>query len=67
LTLPLRVLYDANVLFPNTLRDMLIRVSQENLAQARWSERILDEMQRAILRSRPGIEPGKITRLRSLS
>ncbi len=29
------VLYDANVLNPNTLRDLLIRVAQAGLAQAK--------------------------------
>lgn len=62
--MPLRVLYDANALYPNTLRDMLIRVAQAGLAQARWSGRILDEMQRAITRSRPDIPSGKLDLLR---
>ncbi|THV43185.1 PIN domain-containing protein [Glycomyces buryatensis] len=62
--MPLRVLYDANVLYPNTLRDLLIRLAQADLAQARWSERILDEMQRAISRQRPDIATAKLAVLR---
>lgn len=62
--MPLRVLYDANVLYPNTLRDILIRLAQAGLAQARWTDRILDEMQRAIERRRPDIAPAKLTVLR---
>jgi hypothetical protein len=38
------VVYDASVLFPNTLRDLLLRVAQSGLAQAKWTEEILDEM-----------------------
>jgi hypothetical protein len=39
------VVYDANVLYPNTLRDLLIRIAQQpHLVQAKWTEEILDEM-----------------------
>ncbi len=58
--MPLRVLYDANILYPNTLRDILIRVAQANLVQARWTGQILDEMERAIRRSRSDIDPEKL-------
>ncbi|MYQ78375.1 MULTISPECIES: hypothetical protein [unclassified Streptomyces] len=35
--------YDANVLYPNILRDVLIRVAGAGLVQAKWTETILDE------------------------
>lgn len=35
--------YDANVLYPSSLRDVLIRVAQAGLVQAKWTDRILDE------------------------
>lgn len=38
------VLYDASVLYPNTLRDLLLRIAQSGLAQAKWTEQILDEV-----------------------
>jgi hypothetical protein len=34
------VVYDANVLYPNTLRDLLIRISQAGLVQAKWTNEI---------------------------
>ena len=37
-------LYDANVLYPNTLRDVLIRVAMAGLVRARWTDAILDEV-----------------------
>jgi hypothetical protein len=38
------VIYDANVLYPNTLRDLLIRIAQQpHLVQAKWSDQIIDE------------------------
>ena len=37
--------YDANVLYPNTLRDLLIRIAQlPHLVQAKWTEEILEEV-----------------------
>lgn len=35
------VVYDANVLYPNSLRDLLIRVAQAGLVQAKWTDRTL--------------------------
>lgn len=31
------VVYDASVLYPSSLRDLLIRIAQAGLVQARWS------------------------------
>jgi hypothetical protein len=36
--MPFVVLYDANVLYPSTLRDVLIRVAIHGLVQAKWTE-----------------------------
>ena len=47
--------YDANVLYPNTLRDLLIRLARAGLVQARWSEQILDEAFAALCRRRPDV------------
>jgi hypothetical protein len=38
------VLYDASVLYPSTLRDLLIRIAQAGLVQAKWTDQILDEV-----------------------
>src|SRR5258707_5558084 len=60
------VVYDANVLYPNTLRDLLIRISRVGLVQAKWTNEILDETLRALRRNRPDIPPDKLDRLRQL-
>ena len=39
-------LLDANVLYPQYLRDIYLRLSQAGLFQVRWSEEILNEMSR---------------------
>jgi hypothetical protein len=58
------VIYDANVLYPNTLRDLLIRIAQQpHLVQAKWTPDILDEMSRALRRNRPDITEEKVSRL----
>jgi predicted nucleic acid-binding protein len=59
--------YDAGVLYPNTLRDLLVRIAQlPNLVQARWTDQILDEMVRALQKNRPDISDEKLARLRGL-
>jgi hypothetical protein len=37
------VVYDASVLYPSLLRDLLIRIAQSGLVQAKWTDQILDE------------------------
>lgn len=59
-------LYDANVLYPSTLRDVLIRVAQAGLVQAKWTERILDELFRNLKANRPDLDPDKLDRTRRL-
>lgn len=59
-------LYDANVLYPSTLRDILIRVAQAGLVQAKWTERILDELFRSLQANRPDLDPEKLHRTRKL-
>jgi hypothetical protein len=45
---PFIVVCDANVLYPNALRDLLIHLAQADIFQAKWSDRILDEMFNAL-------------------
>ncbi|MEU0772014.1 PIN domain-containing protein [Streptomyces albogriseolus] len=59
------VLYDACVLYPNTLRDLLIRVSQKGLVRAKWTDVILDEVDRNIARDY-NVAPETLARRRTL-
>ena len=43
------VVYDAAVLYPAPLRDLLLRVARTGLVRAHWTEQILDECFRNIL------------------
>jgi len=47
------VVYDACVLFPAPLRDLLIRIGHAGLVRARWTGQILDEVFRTIRLRRP--------------
>jgi hypothetical protein len=38
------VVYDASVLYPSTLRDLLIRIAMSGLVRAKWTDQILDEV-----------------------
>ncbi|WP_409496501.1 PIN domain-containing protein [Amycolatopsis sp. cmx-11-12] len=60
------VLLDANVLYPNALRDLLIRIAQSGLVQAKWTDEILDEVFRNLKENRPDLDPGKLDRTREL-
>lgn len=60
------VVYDANALVGNSLRDLLVRIAQTGLVQAKWTERILDEAFAAVLKNRPDIDSDKLLRVREL-
>ncbi len=60
------VLYDACVLHPAPVRDLLIRLGRTGLVRARWSAPILDECFRSILERRPDLLPEALARSRQL-
>ncbi|MGV0424419.1 PIN domain-containing protein [Corynebacterium tuberculostearicum] len=62
----LTVVYDATVLYPSLLRDVLIRVAGSGVFRARWTERILDEVFFNLPRNRPDLDPKKLSRTRRL-
>ena len=47
---------DANVLYPNLLRDILLSLAAEGLYHARWTARINEEWTRNLIADRPDIE-----------
>ncbi|SRR6266487_1497018 len=60
------VVSDADVLYPKTLRDLLIRIAQSGLVQAKWTRAILDEALGAVAKDHPDIPDEKLARLREL-
>jgi len=61
---PLRVVLDANVLYPFTLRDTLLRVAAKGYYQLYWSEQILEETHRNLI-DKAGISQQQAQHLRN--
>ncbi len=60
------VLYDACVLYPAPLRDLLMRLALTDLFQARWTDQIHDEWTRNVLANRPDVTAESLARCRRL-
>ena len=60
------VVYDANVLYPAPLRDLLIRVAMTGVVRAKWTDKILDEVFRNILEKRADLTEANLARTREL-
>lgn len=58
--------FDANVLYPAPLRDLLMRLALTNLFQAKWSARVHNEWTAALLRERPDLTRAQLERTRAL-
>ena len=50
------VIYDACVLYPAPLRDLLMRLALTDLYRARWTDLIHDEWTRNVLKQRPDLK-----------
>lgn len=59
-------LYDASVLYPAPLRDLLMRLALTDLFQAKWSDAIHDEWLRSVLKNRPDLTLTQLERTREL-
>lgn len=57
---------DANVLYPATLRSVLIELALAGAFHPLWSERVHDEWTRSLQRDRPDLSPDRIARTRAL-
>ena len=49
---PFKVVLDANVLYPFTLRDTLLRAAEESIYQVYWSAEIIDETKRNLIENK---------------
>lgn len=59
-------LYDACVLYPAPLRDLLIHLARTETFRARWTERIHQEWIRNVLKNRRDLKPEQLQRTREL-
>lgn len=60
------VVYDANVLYPDIVRNVLVRLAKAGVCRARWTDEILDEMFGNLKKHRPDLDPLKLDRTREL-
>ena len=56
--------YDASVLYPSLIRNLLMYLGTEGLVAARWTAAIHDEWIRNLLADRPDLTPERLTRTR---
>ena len=59
-------LYDACVLYPAPLRDMLMHLAMTGLLRARWTNQIHDEWIGSLLKQRPDLKRSQLERTRRL-
>ena len=59
------VIYDACVLYPAPLRDLLMRLALIDLYRARWTDMIHDEWTRNVLKQRPDLKVEDLERMRN--
>lgn len=59
-------LFDASVLYPAPLRDLLLHLACTDLFFARWTDAIHDEWITAVLHDRPDLDRARLNRTRSL-
>jgi predicted nucleic acid-binding protein len=59
-------LYDACVLYPAPLRDLLMHLAMTDLFRARWTDQIHDEWIRNVLTNRPDLKRDQLERTRQL-
>ena len=60
-----RAFLDASVLYPVSLRNLLMRLTLGGLYQARWSAHVHEEWIRAVLRNRPDLPAARLHELRA--
>ena len=60
------VIYDACVLYPAPLRDLLVQMATRQMYAARWTRQIHEEWIRSVLSDRPDLNRSQLERTRSL-
>ncbi|MFA5258282.1 MAG: PIN domain-containing protein [Opitutales bacterium] len=60
------VIYDACVLYPESLRDLLMQLATTGMYRAKWTERIQDEWTENVLKNNPHLKRERLTRTRQL-
>lgn len=61
------VVLDANVLYPFRMRDVPLRFAEAGLYRARWTDRILEEWRRNLLKAKPHLEENIGSQMRAMA
>jgi predicted nucleic acid-binding protein len=62
----LTVIYDANVLYSASLRDLFVELATTDVVEARWTEEIHEEWMRNVLINRPDLGFEQLSRTKNL-
>ena len=60
------VVYDACVLYPASVRDLIVELARTGLFRAKWTVRIHAEWINAVIRHRPELERARLERVAEL-
>lgn len=60
------VVYDACLLYPASIRDLVVELGRTGLLRAKWTERIHSEWISAVLRQRPELVRSRLERVAEL-
>ncbi|MBP2873224.1 MULTISPECIES: PIN domain-containing protein [Pseudomonas] len=63
---PFTAVYDACVLYPAALRDLLMWLGLSGLYRARWTRQIHEEWKRNVLKNRPDLTPDRVNNISAL-
>ena len=61
-----RVVYDACVLYPASIRDLVVELARTGMFRAKWTVRIHTEWVNAVLRNRPELNRAQLERVAEL-
>lgn len=62
---PFVVVYDASVMYPVRVVDLLIRLAQKGFVEAKWTDDIHEEWIRSLLKDRPDLTREQLERRRA--
>lgn len=60
------VVYDACLLYPASIRDLMVEIARTGLLRAKWSHRIHSEWINAVIRERPELDRSRLERVAQL-
>jgi hypothetical protein len=60
------VFYDANVLYPSAVRDLLMTLTGTGLFRVKWSRAVQEEWISSLLKNRPDLTREQLERTRQL-